>query len=86
MSQSTKSSLNDLNEYLFERLDALSNEDLSDKEFDQELKRAKAITDVSKTVIENAKVMLDARKHADEFGYGVKERKMPKVLDYHEEK
>lgn len=80
----SKTTLGDLNEYLFERLDALSNEDLDDIEIEREIKRSKAITDVSKTIIDNARVLLDAQKHVDEYGYGSKERKLPEVLKIEE--
>lgn len=80
----SKTTLGDLNEYLFERLDALSNEDLDELELEKEIKRSKATTDVSKTIIDNARVILDAQKHADEYGYGAKERKLPEVLKIEE--
>lgn len=62
----------DLNNYLFgelERLNAneiLANEDTLEKE----LKRSKAITEVSSQIVQNAKIMLEAKKHSDTFGYG----------------
>ena len=66
-----KNNLGDLNNYLFEALErlnddkALINEDVLEKE----LKRSKAITEVSAQIVQNAKIMLEAKKHSDNFGY-----------------
>lgn len=71
----SKHSLKDLNEYLFNQMDALTNEDLTEQELETELKRTKSLTDLSKTIIDSARVVLDAQKHADDYGYGVRESK-----------
>lgn len=65
-----KNDLNSLNDYLFEQLERLNDdEELKDKEsLDRELKRAKAIAGISTTIVNNAKVILDAKKYADELG------------------
>lgn len=66
----TKTTLNDLNEYLFQELDRLTNEDLSDEELDKEIKRSEALQRVAKTVIENGALALQAKKYVDEYGKG----------------
>ncbi|MCX4351734.1 MAG: hypothetical protein OSJ60_08855 [Lachnospiraceae bacterium] len=66
----TKTTLNDLNEYLFQELDRLTNEDLSDEELDKEIKRSEALQKVAKTVIENGALALQAKKYVDEYGKG----------------
>jgi len=66
----TKTTLNDLNEYLFQELDRLTNEDLSDEELDKEIKRSEALQKVAKTVIENGTLALSAKKYLDEYGKG----------------
>lgn len=65
-----KNNLNSLNDYLFEQLERLNDdEELKDKEsLDRELKRAKAIAGISTTIVNNARVILDAKKYADEVG------------------
>ncbi len=65
-----KNNLNSLNDYLFEELERLNDEEeLSKKEnLDKELKRAKAIAGVSTAIVNNAKLILDAKKYADEMG------------------
>lgn len=68
----TKTTLNDLNEYLFQELDRLTNEDLSEEELDKEIKRSDALQKIAKTVIDNGFLALQAKKHLDEYGQGDK--------------
>lgn len=62
--------LSSLNNYLFEQIERLNDdEELKNNDnFDKELKRAKAITGISTAIVNNAKVILDAKKYADECG------------------
>ncbi len=66
----TKTTLNDLNEYLFQELDRLTNEDLSEEDLDKEIKRSEALQKVAKTVIKNGALALQAKKYVDEYGKG----------------
>ena len=70
-----KNNLNDLNNYLFEELERLNDdEELSNEDnLNKELKRAKAITGVSTAIVNNAKIILDAKRYADECGKNDKE-------------
>ena len=63
--------LSDLNNYLFEELERLNDDETlnSEENFEKELKRSKAITEVSSQIVQNAKIMLEAKKHCDAFGY-----------------
>ena len=63
-------SLTDLNNYLFEELERLNDDETLDQEgnLDKELKRAKAITGISTSIVNNAKLVLDVKKYADELG------------------
>lgn len=65
-----KKDLNSLNDYLFEELERLNDDEELDKDgaLDKELKRAKAITSVSTAIVNNAKLVLDVKKYADELG------------------
>lgn len=65
----TRTSLRDLNEYLFEALDRISNDELEGEDLDKEINRAEAITKVSKAILDNADVALRAQKHMDEYGH-----------------
>lgn len=65
-----KSSLSDLNEYLFDALNNISNEDLNGEDLDREIKRSEAITRISKTIIENGELALKVKMHLDDYGLG----------------
>lgn len=75
-----KNDLNSLNNYLFEELERLNdNEELDNEEkLDKEIRRSKAITNVAQTIINNAGLVLSAKKYSDEFGLNKKE--VPKML------
>lgn len=53
--------LTDLNTHLFAQLERL--EHASDETLENEVKRSKSITDVSKVVVENARLALEAEKY-----------------------
>jgi len=74
-----KNDLKALNDYLFEELERLNdNEELeSDEQLEREIKRSKAITNVAQSIIDNANLVLSAQKYSNEYG-GKKE--MPKML------
>lgn len=63
-----KNKLTDLNDHLFAELERLGDEDLEGDDLEKEIIRAKAISDVSRQIIENAKVALDATKLQVEYG------------------
>ena len=65
-----KNNLNSLNDYLFEQLERLNDDEELEKEgvLEKEFKRAKAITDISTAIVNNAKLVLDVKKYADEYG------------------
>lgn len=62
----TRNTMNDLNDHLFMALERLNDDDLSGEELQQEIERSKAISEVGKTVIDNAKTVLSAMKFNDE--------------------
>lgn len=64
-----KNSLHDLNNYLFESLERINDDDLTDEELEKEIKRSEAVTKVASTIINNAEVQLKALQYADEYGY-----------------
>lgn len=63
-----KNGLVDLNNHLFAQLERLGDESLSDEVLADEIKRGKAISDLGKVVVENAKLALEAEKFISEFG------------------
>lgn len=70
-----KNKLADLNNYLFEELERLNDdEELQDEnKLKRELERSKAITGVSQQIISNANVVLKAKIHCDQFGDDLEE-------------
>ena len=64
-----KNTLTDLNNYLFESLERLLDDDLSDEDLQKEVVRSRAVTSVAKTIIGNGKLALDAAKYSNEMGY-----------------
>lgn len=74
-----KKDLSALNDYLFEELERLNDEEELEKDgaLERETKRSKAIVNVAKMIIDNANTVLDAQKfmNSDE---GNKE--LPKML------
>ena len=74
-----KNTLNDLNNFLFAQLERLDNEEMDSDQLADEINRAKAITLVSNQVIQNANLVLEAKKLSydrteDDFS-------LPKMID-----
>lgn len=63
-----KNTLSDLNNYLFESIERLTDDELSDEELDKEIKRSEAVQKVAKTIIDNGALALQAQKHFDDYG------------------
>lgn len=74
----SKNKLVDLNDHLFEQLERLNDEDLSQEELEKEINRSKAITDVAQTIINNGSLMLKAIESSNEYNRTPAE--MPKIL------
>lgn len=74
-----KRSLADLNEYLFDELDRLSNEDLSGDELSLEVNRSNAITRIAERVIASADIAIRALKLKEDAMDA--SFKLPKLLD-----
>ncbi|MEZ9734801.1 hypothetical protein [Vibrio sp. 10N.261.52.E6] len=62
-----KNKLADLNNHLFAQMERLSDEDITDDKLNEEINRSKAITTVSKQIIDNARLALDAQKFRTEY-------------------
>ena len=77
-----KNKLTDLNDHLFAELERLGDEELQDDKLQQEISRAKAVSDVATRIIDNAKLALDATKLQVEYGGIAHEKiKMPEMLE-----
>lgn len=62
-----KNQLIDLNNHLFAQIERLSDESLSDKEIQKEIQRSKAVATVSKQIVDNARLALDAQRFRAEY-------------------
>jgi cell shape-determining protein MreC len=63
-----RNKLIDLNNHLFEQLERLNDDELSEEQLEREIKRTKAMCNVGKVIVENAAVVLEAQKHFAEYG------------------
>lgn len=63
-----RNSLSDLNNHLFETLERLNDEDLTDEQLKKEIDRAQSICSVSRMIIENANTVISAQRLINEYG------------------
>lgn len=65
-----KNSLSDVNNYLFEELERLNDDEslTSEEDFKKEIQRAKAVSNICSTIVANANLILNAKKYADDLG------------------
>lgn len=78
--ESMKNKLSDLNNYLFEQLERLNDDELSEEEFKREIERSKAVTDVSNAIINNANIALKGAKFLEENGFNIYDNDAIKLL------
>ena len=77
-----KNTLSDLNNHLFEQLERLNDEDLTDEEIDRELRRADGMTRIAEKIIQNGELAFKTMVHMDEYGYGLdRNRTIPAMLE-----
>ena len=74
-----KNNLIDLNNHLFAQLERLGNESLKGEKLEEEITRSKAVSQISKDVVSNASVVLQAEKHRAE--YNLSANKLPGMLE-----
>lgn len=75
-----KNTLGDLNNHLFAQLERLGDEDILGDELEDEILRAKAVTDVAAKIIENANTILNAKK-LQAVTLGRSDVTIPKMLE-----
>lgn len=63
-----RNSLKDLNDHLFEQLERLNDESLSDEDLAKEINRSQAMCSISNAIIGNAEVAIKAQKMINEYG------------------
>lgn len=63
-----KNKLTDLYNYLFEQIEKLNDDDLTEKELEQTIIKASKIADISKVIIQNQALQLNAAKALLDYG------------------
>ena len=79
-----KNTLADLNNHLFEQMERLNDDDLTDEQLEKEIKRADAMTGVATQIIGNAHLILKATELNMEYSRG--DNFVPKLLLGNDEK
>lgn len=62
--------LTNLNDILFNQINRLENDEISDEQLEKEIKKSQEITKLSVVILNNAKLALEAQKQFDEYGTG----------------
>ena len=76
-----RNTLSDLNNHLFEQLERLNDDDLTEEDLQKEIARAKAVSNIAAQIINNGQLALNAQKFAmDSLPAGNGEKKATKKL------
>lgn len=67
-----KNTLTDLNNYLFESIERLNDDELDMEALEREIKRSETVQKVAKTIIDNGALALKAQEMLYEQGYTTK--------------
>lgn len=75
-----KNTLADLNNYLFEQIERLNDDEATEEQLGWEIKKSDSIVKVADKIIQNGELAFKTMKHMDEYGYG-QMKTVPKMLD-----
>ncbi|OUP60059.1 hypothetical protein B5F14_06475 [Faecalitalea cylindroides] len=81
-----KNKLIDLNNHLFEQMERLNDDDLTDEQLKKEVSRARAMEGLATNIIDNAKLALESQKFIQEYGYEAPKPQLPEMLEQRHEK
>ena len=74
-----KNTLGDLNNHLFAQLERLGDEELTGEALQEEISRARTITQVASQIISNGSLILEAKKVSSDFMDA--NTKLPELLE-----
>lgn len=63
-----KNKLTDLSDYLFEQIERINDDTLTDEELDKQIKKSEQINVLAETIIKNGELQLKAALKASEYG------------------
>ncbi len=72
--------LTSLNNYLFEQIERINDDGLSDEDLEKQLKKADAIVKISENIIRNGELAFKTIQHMDRSGYRKENRTIPAML------
>lgn len=75
-----KNTLLELNNILFEQIERLNDDELTDKQLELQLKKTDSIVKVSEKIIANGELAFRAVQHKDRY-YGTGRKQLPPMLD-----
>lgn len=75
-----KNNLEDLHNHLFAQLERLSDEDLKGDDLKEEINRAKAVSDIASSIVENGKLAITVKRMLGDNEI----RTVPKYLEVNE--
>lgn len=76
-----KNTLTDLNNYLFETLEKITDDDMTGEQMEKEIVKSKAVTAVAATIIQNGELALKTMKHLNEYGIETPKESLPPMLE-----
>lgn len=76
-----KNTLTDLNNYLFEQLERLNDDELTGEELEKQLKKTDTIVKISEKIIQNGELAFRTMQHLDHYGYNSSDRTVPPMLE-----
>lgn len=76
-----KNTLTDLNNYLFEELERLTDDSLNDEQLQKEITRSQEVTSVATTIIQNGALALKTISQLNEYGIETPKESIPPMLE-----
>ena len=76
-----KNTLNDLNNHLFEQLEKLMDDDVSDEKMKKEISRAHAVTAIAETIVRNGELAFKVMQHLNEYRRDGELAPIPEMLE-----